>query len=198
MPGVQDIRLDNIHFTETQPGKLWITTFSQGATLIDFEQQDGTIDYDHPTTRIFGSLHGLPEGYIKTNSLDKDVLFRAGSASTLYRFDASQGKFFPDTIAGRRYGLDSLHVFPTSDEQDDGSFLSRSPFTEKTKKKLIRITPRGATGFQVTNYDISRIFESTSVITYEEENGFIWQIHFVSNLHRRVISPQKRTGSNTN
>jgi ligand-binding sensor domain-containing protein len=53
--GVDNVRLDNIRFSEALEGKVWIGTFSQGATLISFTQPDGSIDYDKPEVKKFWS-----------------------------------------------------------------------------------------------------------------------------------------------
>ena len=168
-----DLRLDNIRFNETHPGKLWIATFSQGATLVSFSQPDGTINYDKPSTRTFGPDDGLPQGYIKINTIDNSELFRVGQPSDHYRFDYSTNRFYADTTLATRYGLKTNSIFPIVDENSSGRFLAKTKKRSDGKKEVLIIDPSASSATRVQHFDNSRQIESAGVFNYEE-NGVVW------------------------
>jgi len=168
---IGNLRLDNVKFNETLPGKLWISTFSQGPTLIDFVQRDGSVDYDMAATQSFGLKDGLPEGFIKINTIGGRELFRVGNANRLYRFKYDTRRFYRDSTFDSHYGLKEGDVFPVASEDESGRFYARTrPRADKTKQ-LILVSPDTTSALK---FDISRIFESVNVITYSEPDGIVW------------------------
>ena len=170
-----DLRVDNVRFNETHPGKLWISTFSQGATLVSFSQPDRTIDYDNPTVKTFGSDDGLLEGYLKINSIDNAELFRVGSSSEHFRFDYATNRFSPDTAFETMHGLKKEKVFPIVNEDASGRFLVKTKKRGDGKKDLIIITPSPDKTYSLQRFNISRILESTGVLNFEEK-GIVWHV----------------------
>jgi len=168
-----DLRLDNIRFNETHPGKLWISTFSQGATLVSFSQPDGTINYDNPTVRTFGSDDGLVDGYLKINTIDNAELFRVGSSSEHFRFDYSTNRFYPDTTFEIKHGLKSGSVFPILNEDPFGGFAVKTKKRTDGRKELILITPSQDKSSSLQHFNTSRIVEVVGVFNYRE-NGVVW------------------------
>ena len=171
--GVDDLRLDNIRFNETRDGKVWMSTFSQGATLISFTQRDGTVDYDKPEVKSFGPADGLPEGYIKINTIGKAELFRIGSSSEPFRFDYSANRFYYDSTLEERYGLKKGTVFPVLNETPSGQIFTKTKKREDGKKGVIIITPKTEGTYSLERFNTSRILESTGVFNYQED-GVLW------------------------
>ena len=168
-----DLRLDNIRFNETHPGKLWISTFSQGATLVSFSQPDGTINYDNPTVKTYGSDDGLLDGYLKINTIDNAELFRVGSSSEHFRFDYSTNRFYPDTTFEIKHGLKRGTVFPILNEDPFGGFLVKTKKRTDGSKELIVVTPSQDKTSALQRFNTSRIVEVVGVFNYRE-NGVVW------------------------
>ncbi|MBA4053623.1 MAG: hypothetical protein C0490_02825 [Marivirga sp.] len=173
---VNDIKLDNIKFNETHPGKLWLTTYSQGAILLSFIKPDGSVSYDQPDVTHFGPDDGLPEGFIKMNSINGNEVFRVGIESKILKFDHSNNKFIPDPAFASRFGFTKEDVFPVSDQDRSGRFLMKTRVTEYGGRQLYVVIPSSKDTYRLQRFDMSRIFESVGVLTYVEKNDIIWHI----------------------
>ena len=90
---IEDVNFDNISFTETHAGKVWLCTFSQGAALLSFPAQDGAISYDKPTIQFLDQKNGLSEGSVKVSVVGGEEVFRSSSEARIFRFDYSQNRF---------------------------------------------------------------------------------------------------------
>lgn len=167
--GVDSLVLDNIRFNETLPGKLWISTFSQGAVLVSYPNNNTRINYDEPDVRHFGATQGLPEGFIKVNSIGGYESFRVGTESRLLRFNYQEQRFEDDSLFSQNFGFDNLPVFPVTNGNSNGAFLMKTKRAQTGTRKLFIVTH---TDKQYTHQevDMSRIFERVGVITFWDEN----------------------------
>ncbi len=165
---IPDIFLDDISFSETNAGKLWLGTYSQGAVLIMFPEKNGVVDYDNHTLTFLNEKNGLPEGYFKIYSIGNEEIFSIGITSRIFHFDYSSNQFKEDTAFAKKFGLKIKHTFPASDEDSAGRFF----FKTKDHRQLILVTPSG-NSFTHTYYDVSRIFEHVHVNSFLE-NNIMW------------------------
>jgi signal transduction histidine kinase len=189
--GVDNLRLDNIRFNEAKAGKLWITTFSQGANLLDFTQADGTVNYDQLRgTTNYGTANGLPQGYLKVSSIGNEEYFRVGGGSAMYRFDEARQNFLPDTTFEKDFGLTGENAFPTTNADASGTFLCRTRVGPETQKGLFIIGKNKDGSIRKRRYDISRVFESASVVTYFEEPDIIWHAGGDGILQHELVEDQ--------
>ncbi|HTF19537.1 MAG TPA: ATP-binding protein, partial [Chryseolinea sp.] len=174
--GIDSLRLDNIKFNETLPGKLWINTFSQGAVLISYINDEGIVDYDEPDTRHFGAAQGLPDGFIKISSVGGYESFRVGTESQLFRFNYQQQRFEEDSLFSFTFGFDSLPVFPVTEENRNGAFLMKTKRAQTGTRKLFIVTPSDSR-YTHQEVDMSRIFDRVGVITFwDEYDSAAWHI----------------------
>lgn len=171
---INDIALDNISFNESQPGKIWLGTFSQGVALLTFFENSGTVDYDSVSVQFFGSKDGLPEGFIKMNTIDNHEIFRVGTESKIFRFDYSLRRFLPDTLFARVYGLQNDGIFPITNKSKTGELLFKTRKAINNRRQLILVNQTSEDSFSNTTFDISRIFENVHVTSLVEDN-IVWQ-----------------------
>jgi signal transduction histidine kinase/DNA-binding response OmpR family regulator len=170
---IKDIKLANVSFNETHPGKIWLATYSQGAALLSFPEQNGAVAYENPTIKYYGPAQGLPEGFLRMNTIGQKEIFRLGSASRIFRFDYSTNRFKEDTAFAITFGLQDKGIFPISNEEVAGGFLLKSKREGKSKRKLILLT-RSGTNYSHQRFDISRVFEGVHITSLLEKN-VIWQ-----------------------
>lgn len=187
---IKNIKLDNISFNETRPGKVWLATYSQGATLLSFPERNGSIDYSNPAITIYGKAEGLPEGFIKMNSIGGDDIFRVGVDSRIFRFDYSLNRFREDTLFFKKYGLKN-GLFPISNEDSSGSVLFKTKRKGKNKRHLVLVKP-SQNSFENHRYDVSRVFENVHVTSLLEKN-IIWQggSDGISRYEFNALEPEK-------
>ncbi len=192
---INDVVLDNTRFNETIPGKLWITTFSQGAVLVSFVNADGTVDYDNPTVKKYGPTQGLPEGFSKISTVSGKESFRVGTASRLFHFDYSADRFYPDSTFATRFGFSQENVFPVSNELPSGTFLVKSKRNDDGTRQLFIVSPRGKEYFR-QRYDMSRIFDNVGVITYwDQAHNVAWHVG-AEVMVRQKLEPGHQTKTN--
>ncbi|QHT66394.1 response regulator [Rhodocytophaga rosea] len=186
-----NMQADDIKFNETLPGRLWLYTFSQGAYLLSFLQADGSIDYDKPTSTHFGPKEGLPEGYIKMNSIGQQEIFRVGTESKLFRFNYTTNRFSPDTTFAQKFGLANESIFPVTDTDSRGAFWAKTRRKEDGSKQQLIISPASGNTYHVQRMDVSRILEQVGLVTYPEPNGFVWYAAFGGIVRQEVNKPVK-------
>jgi signal transduction histidine kinase/DNA-binding response OmpR family regulator len=169
---IKDVRLDNISFNETHPGRIWLATYSQGVGLLSFPEKNGAVDYENPTVKFFGPKDGLPEGFIKMNTIGGEEVFRIGTASRIFKFNDAESKFYEDTLFTKRFNLED-DVFPITNDRGKG-VLFKTRKRGKSQRHLIYVTPSGGDQFVHHRFDISRIFENVHVTSFLERN-VVWQ-----------------------
>jgi signal transduction histidine kinase/DNA-binding response OmpR family regulator len=173
---VADVRLDNVKFNETNAGRIWLTTYSQGATLVSFVMPDGTINYKRPTVKRFGLTDGLPEGFIKINNIGGQESFRVGSDSRLLLFDYNKSRFYADSTIAKRTGFSADTVFPVTDELPTGEFLVKSRRRDDGVRQF-HIVKRNGEAYDIRTYDLSRVTDNVGVITYwDKPNNVVWHV----------------------
>lgn len=170
---IEDVKLDNINFNETHPGKIWLSTYSQGIALLSFGVADGKVDYTRSSIKFFGTQDGFPEGFIRMNTIRGEEIFRVGTASRIFKFNSATEKFEEDTLFTKSFGLEQ-DIFPIANDNNRGSFLFKTKKRGKTKRQLIFVDSTSTNEFVHQRVDISRIFELIHVTSFAEKNT-IWQ-----------------------
>ena len=166
---IEDVNLDNISFTETRPGKVWLCTFSQGAALLSLPEQNGSINYDKPAIQFLDQKNGLPKGSVKLTVIGGEEIFQSTSEAHIFRFDYSQNRFEEDSEFIKSFGLKDEGIFPITDEDLSGNFFFRTTPGKATKQELI-LVKHAPDSFQHVRFDISRIVEHVHVNTFQEKN----------------------------
>lgn len=185
VPGVDSLALDNIRFNETIPGQLWITTFSQGATLISYIDSNNNVNYDAPVVSHFGTAEGLPEGFIKVNTVAGVESFRVGTEIQLLRFDYDNRRFVKDSLFSQTFGFDSLGVFPVSNENQRGAFLMKTKRTAMVGRKLF-VVERSGDRYVHHEFDMSRVYKRLGVITFwDESDSSVWHVGEENTVRQR-------------
>lgn len=169
---IPNVKLDNIKFQEADAGKLWLSTYSQGVMLVEFENQNGNINYDKHTLKSFSAADGLPDGFVKMTTIDKKIIFRVGAESELFTFDYTKKRFMPDTTFAKRYGLEGKGIFPIISESSGRFFLKTKKYDDGSRW-LYAVTPSDK-NFRTQPFDLSRIKESVHVFSFLENENTIW------------------------
>ena len=170
---IKEVKLTNISFNETHPGKIWLATYSQGAALLSFPEENGSVVYKNPTIKYFGPSEGLPDGFLKMNTIGNEEIFRLGTTSRIFRFDYSANRFKEDSAFAKKLGLQDKGVFPVSNEDTEGGFLLKSRREGNSKRQLILLSRKGAE-YVHKRFDASRIFEGVHITSLLEKNT-VWQ-----------------------
>ena len=169
---IDNIDIDNVSFSENHNGKIWLTTYSQGAALLSFSAQDGLINYENGSIKFLGVENGLPLGSVTANFIAGEEIFQVGSKPQFFRFNHSSARFEEDSAFIRRFGLPDKNIFPLTDEDSSGSFFFRTMPEDNVRQQLILMKRRDHKSFEAQRFDISRIAEHVHINFYPEKD--VW------------------------
>lgn len=91
---------------EMKDGQVWLGTFSEGVVQLDFQKNYTS----QPRRKKFGPEAGLPNSWVTVTAVDGRPIF--GTLEGLFGFNESTGKFYPDTVFGRRFTGGFQEVYP--------------------------------------------------------------------------------------
>ena len=124
------IHEEPISITEDKDGMLWLGTRVEGTIEIVFSEAVATIWRGEPKNMVihrYNKNHGLPDGWNKVYTVDGQLLVTANSEiGRVFLFDAEKNIFFKPIQFGKRFGLDSLDVYPLAVQNDARHILLKS------------------------------------------------------------------------
>ncbi|WP_373516580.1 response regulator [Pricia sp.] len=124
------IHEEPISVTEDKNGMLWLGTRLEGTLGIEFSEALDTIWSGEPENMVirrFNKQKGLPDGWNKVYALDGQLWVTANSEiGRLFLFDPGKKTFFKPMQFGKRFGLDSLDVYPLAVQSDARHILLKS------------------------------------------------------------------------
>lgn len=173
MGAVDNIKIDVVDFQENYSGKVWMTSYSQGAGLLSFPNQNGITNYDEPSVKFFGPEEGLPKGSVTANFIDRKEIFQAGSHQQILKFEYEAGRFKEDSGFITNLGLKEKNIFPISDDDETGKFFFRTMPDDQTKQEIILLEQIDENSLREQRFDISRISDHVHIHFYHEGN-ILW------------------------
>lgn len=121
---INQIKEDIFSITSDEKGTLWLGTSLHQVLRLSFpEISNNSTEFNPEDITVGRYQDGLPEG--STNIwLINDELYvtTAGSGGPLFKLDSQKNKFFPAADFGKKFGLDSLYIYPRG-YQGDGKYL---------------------------------------------------------------------------
>lgn len=170
---VNDVKIDVVDFQENYSGRVWLSSYSQGAALLSFPEENGSVNYDDPAIRYFGPADGLPEGSVTVNYIAGEEIFQVGNKPRIFKYDYDAGRFNEDPNFVAKLGLEDSNIFPVTDEDEAGNFFFRTMPDDETKQQIILLSPGDRNSFASARFDISRISEHVHIHFYQEGN-ILW------------------------
>ncbi len=118
------IKEDIFSITSEDDGTLWLGTSSQQVIRVRFPKSgNGEEDMAMERTLIDRFADGLPEASIKVYLIDEEIIATSnGEGGPLFKIDAGAGTFFPEAHFGKKFGIDTLSVYPIA-YQNNGKYI---------------------------------------------------------------------------
>ena len=124
------IHEEPISITEDKNGMLWLGTRLEGTIEIEFSEAVENLWKRNPENMVihrYNKQNGLPDGWNKVYAIDGQLLVTANSEiGRLFLFDTEKNTFFKPIQFGKRFGLDSLDVYPLAVQSDARHILLKS------------------------------------------------------------------------
>ena len=121
---INSIKEDIFSIAATNDGTLWLGSSLHQIIKIEYPEishLSPALDVDRLTITRFDD--GLPEGSTNVWLLDEELLVTTDALDgPLFRLDPGSGKFVPEANLGKKFGLDSLYVYPRA-YQNDGQYI---------------------------------------------------------------------------
>lgn len=156
-------------------GKLWLGTSSNRVLRIGFPEVghfDEELDIAPLLIDRFGD--GLPEGSTDLWSIDGELLVTSDDGrGPLFKFDPNSNTFFPETGFGKKFGLDSLSVYPLA-YQNGGQYilLESEPF--EGKKYRFSASRNGSQKYIVKRFYDERFRSTTQTRMFWDDDSGLW------------------------
>ncbi|MEB2778138.1 response regulator [Algoriphagus sp. D3-2-R+10] len=125
---IEKIKEESISITETGNGSVWLGTRVNGVIKIEFSDFAENALKDSVIQR-YGPEHHLSEGWNKVFTIDGELWVTANTEkeSPLLKFDFKENKFLQTLEFGKKFGLDSIPLYPLA-SQDNGAYILLKSF----------------------------------------------------------------------
>lgn len=111
---------------ENDQGALWLGTTLHKIIKIEFlglSKGNSGLNLDDVDVTYYDDQHGLPKGTNSVYLIDGELLVYAyGGNGSLFKFDPRLGTFSKKMQFGKKFGLDSLSIYPGG-YQNDGDYI---------------------------------------------------------------------------
>ena len=122
--GLDQIKEDVFSIVSEDDGTLWLGTSTHQVVRIRFSHSgNGNQDkaMQRPIVDYFTDV--LPEASTKVYLIDKEILVTSdGAGGPLFKFNTGTGTFSRELHFGKKFGLDSLSIYPMA-YQNDGRYI---------------------------------------------------------------------------
>ena len=149
------IKEDIFSITSDEEGTLWLGTSLHQVIKIDFpdlNDQSPILDFELIKVRRFEE--GLPKGSTNIYLIDGEVLVCTNAEEgPIFKLDFKTGKFSSETQFGKKFGLDSLFIYPRAYQNDGRYILLESKPVEGKRYRFSAF--RDNTG----NYSVQRLYD---------------------------------------
>jgi signal transduction histidine kinase/DNA-binding response OmpR family regulator/ligand-binding sensor domain-containing protein len=171
----EGVNADLRSISENDQGELWLGTTLHNIIRIRFPALNPGDKLGETTIENYGEEQGLPK---ETNSvfiIDNELFVSTNSEDALlFKFDPALAKFSRETKFGRRFGIDSLEVYPLG-YQKDGDHILLASRARGGKSIRFSASPAGKSGsFNVARIYDERFRRAIENIFYWEKDSLLW------------------------
>lgn len=163
---------------ENDHGALWLGTTLHKIIKIEFSGLNNgnkQLNLDDIVVNYYDDQHGLPKETNSVYLIDGELLVNTdGADGSLFKFEPRLGKFSKKTQFGKKFGLDSLSVYPVGYQNDsDYILLASTPIGGKSYR--FSATRNSRSG----SYTVRRIYDdrfrsTTENPVYWDHKDLLW------------------------
>ncbi len=154
---------------ESEDGKLWLGTESQGVLHGDFSRGfSATAKHsDSLAIQRFDYRHGLPRGWVGVYSVQAQPVFTSDEG--LFRYDAARQRFFPDTTFGSMFADGSRDIEVVVEDHQNNIWLGSEEAAE-----INRVLRQKDRSYVLVTMPSLRLPKAAIWSIYPEKDGVVW------------------------
>ncbi|MEX0290019.1 MAG: ATP-binding protein [Flavobacteriaceae bacterium] len=172
---LSQIEDDIFSIASDNTGALWLGTSLHQVIKIDFPKKNGIRkSLDISDLRIERYEEGLPEGSTNAYLIDNEVFVTtSGDGGPLFKLNKSSGKFQRETQFGKKFGLDSMNIYPRGYRSDGRYVLLESTPVEGKRFRFSAFKNESG------NYSIKRLYDerirsTTETHVFWDHKDLLW------------------------
>ena len=163
---------------ESDQGSLWLGTTLHNIIKIEFSGSDvknALLNLEDIIINYYDDQHGLPIGTNTVYLIDDELLVHTHSPEgRLLKFDPRTGKFSKKTEFGKKFGIDTLTVYPLG-YQNDGDYILLASTPIEGKSYRFSASKGSASGTYIIRRIYDEGFRSTNGNQlFWENNNLLW------------------------
>ena len=172
---IDQIEEDIFSITADKNGSLWLGSSLNTVIKIDFpESMDDFNELDLNQVSINRFSDGLPEGATNVWLIDGELLVTTGGAGgPLFKLDRNAGKFLQERDFGKKFGLDTLLVYPR-DYQNGGQYIMLETSPVEGKQYRYTAFKNGSNEYEVKRLYDESFRSTTETHLYWDNKEYIW------------------------
>ncbi len=172
---IDQIKEDIFSITAEENGDLWLGTTLQTVVKIDFSEiKDDIQELDLNRIIIDRFSDGLPEGGTNVWLIDGQLLVTTdGDDGPLFRLNRDSGKFLQEKEFGKKFGLDSLLVYPRA-YQNGGQYILLETSPVEGKSYRYTVFKSGSDEYEVKRLYDEPFRSTTETHLYWDNENSLW------------------------
>ncbi len=170
---------DVLSILEIEEGRLWLGTRSGEVIQVIFPESfyaKGMRGLDSLRIFRFNSQHGLPNRWTKLFSMDGELLALTSLDNTfsVYKFDSKEHNFYEEPQLGKKFGIDSLYLYPLS-QQEEGNHILLASRPSNGRSYLYSVSKdKGTDDYNVRRIYDERFEDFSDGKAFWDENDILW------------------------
>ena len=167
---VEDIKF----IDEDNSGAIWLGTTLNKVIKLTFPIPVSPAELRLDGIKVDRYQEGLPEGPINLYIIENEILVTSnGKGGPLFKLDLGCESFFPETNFGKRFGLDSLYVFPRA-YQNNGKHIILESNPVEGRQYRFSASDNGQGQYSVKRVYDERFRSTTDFNVFWESKNILW------------------------
>lgn len=172
---LDQIKEDIFSITSDNSGTLWLGTSLDEVIKAEFYESNGQRQIQNfDLVKVEYYSEGLPEARSQVFLLEGEIFVtNNGTGEPLFKFDQGSRKFLPETQFGKKFGLDSLFIYPGA-YQNDGQHISLISKLNKGRQYHFSASRNDTGGYSVIRVYDERFRSTTQSQLFWDNRDLLW------------------------
>ncbi|MCM4150151.1 hypothetical protein DHD05_00990 [Arenibacter sp. N53] len=167
---VEDIK----YIDEDNSGAIWLGTTLNKVIKLTFPISVSPAELSLVEIKVHRYQDGLPEGPINMYLIENEILVTSNGASgPLFKLNVDSELFLPEAHFGKKFGLDSLYLYPRAYQKNGGHVILESNPVEGRRYRF-SASPIGHGQYSVSRIYDERFRSTTEFNAFWDSDNVLW------------------------